>query len=251
MIWDQLTSAEIDALERNIPLIFPIAATEQHGPHLPLSTDRLIAEHFALQLHQEIPSQVLILPAVGVGCSDHHMDFCGTLTLTHQSFSNQVQDMVKSVAHHGFRNIILLNSHGGNQGVGQVIVESLGYQYPGLQLVLASWWRLAGKELVDLNQTGIGGVGHAGEFETSLMMSIAPELVRAEKVEMGKNQSGFSWARGDLLRSGRASHYQTMKQLTDNGVYGNPLMASKEKGEQITRVVVRQLSRVVKDLISN
>ena len=67
MIWDQMTTSEIEALNSSIPVLLPIAATEQHGPHLPLATDRMIAEHFAHQLHLKIPDQVLILPAVAVG----------------------------------------------------------------------------------------------------------------------------------------------------------------------------------------
>ena len=123
MIWDQLTSPEIDALGRRIPVVLPIAATEQHGSHLPVATDRMIGAHFAHQLHLAMPDQVLILPAVGIGCSKHHMDFTGTLTLSHETFILQVEEIVQSVIHHGFSSIILLNSHGGNQGVGQVLVE--------------------------------------------------------------------------------------------------------------------------------
>jgi len=178
MIWDQLTSPEIDALDRSIPVILPVAAIEQHGAHLPLATDRMIGEYFCQQLHGEIPDNILILPTMSVGCSEHHLDFRGSLTLQHDTFLRQAEDILGSVAHHGFKNLIIFNSHGGNSGIAQVIVEHFGKRHPECRIVLATWWKITGEALFNLNETGAGGVGHAGEFETSLMMTIAPEQFR-------------------------------------------------------------------------
>jgi len=249
MIWDQLTSKDIKSLGPGIPVVLPMAATEQHGAHLPLATDRMIGEHFARKLHHSIPDQVLILPAIGIGCSDHHMDFSGTLTLCHQTFAQQVQEVVQSVIHHGFTNIILLNSHGGNQGIGQVLVEKIGYKYPDCEFVMTSWWQLARTGLLEITETGFGGTGHAGEFETSLMMLIAPDLVQTDNIVKGANQEGYSWQEADMLHGPAASHYRTMKQLTPNGVFGDPRAASVGKGERITELVVGCLLKIVQDLI--
>ena len=123
MNWDQLTSPEIDALDRSIPVILPVAAIEQHGLHLPLATDRMIVEYFCQQLNEAIPDQVLILPVMSVGCSEHHMEFTGSLTLKHDTFQQQAEDILGSVVVHGFKNLIIYNSHGGNLGISQVIVE--------------------------------------------------------------------------------------------------------------------------------
>jgi creatinine amidohydrolase len=197
-----------------------------------------------------MPEQVLVLPVLGIGCSDHHMDFRGTLTLSHQAFIRQVEEIVNSVIRHGFSKILLLNSHGGNQGAGQVLVEKLGYNNPDCEVVMTSWWQIDRLQLLDVTETGFGGVGHAGEFETSLMMMIAPDLVRTDKIVKGKNQEGFDWAAADLLHSPRASYYRTMKQLTSNGVFGDPRAASVEKGRQITEVVVQCISKLLGDLYS-
>jgi creatinine amidohydrolase len=249
MIWDQLTSPKISQLDRNIPVVLIMAATEQHGPHLPLATDRLIGEHFAYTLNESIPQQLLILPTVAIGCSDHHMDFEGSLTLTHKSFALQVHDMVSSVIHHGFHKIILLNSHGGNQGIGQVLVEQLGYKYPKADIVAVTWWRIAIDALEKISETGFGGVGHACEFETSLMMLIAPHLVIKENIRPGGNNPTFSWAEADMLRGGKASYYRSIKEMTSNGVFGNPSCASVEKGKAITNAVLVALRQIVNDLI--
>ncbi|HEY8660240.1 MAG TPA: creatininase family protein [Hanamia sp.] len=248
MIWDQLTSPKINQLDRNIPIVLIMAATEQHGPHLPLATDRLIGEHFAYKLHESMPEQVLILPTVSIGCSDHHMDFAGSLTLTHNSFARQVHDIVGSVIHHGFHKIILLNCHGGNQGIGQVLVEQLGYKYPKADIVMATWWRIATNALEKITETGFGGVGHACELETSLMMLIAPHLVVKENIKPGGNNSTFSWAEGDMLRGAKAAYYRSIKEMTSNGVFGDPSTATVEKGKLITDAVLTALKQIVIDL---
>ena len=105
MIWDQQTFEEIQEMDKNVPVILPIAATEQHGAHLPLATDRLIGEYFAKNLHHTIPEKVLILPSLGIGCSTHHMKFPGTLTLSHETFQNQIIETIESVLKHGFKNM--------------------------------------------------------------------------------------------------------------------------------------------------
>ena len=248
MIWDQLTYVQIEKLDRNIPVLLSISATEQHGAHLPLATDRLIGEHFAKTIHEAIPDKVLILPSVGIGCSTHHMNFSGSLTLSHQTFKNQVVDIIESVIHHGFKKIVLLNSHGGNQGIGQVIIEKLGHKHKEAHFVLATWWHIAADELNKITESGKGGTGHAGEFETSLMYKIAPELVHVDKIKKGDNQPNFDWADGDMMNSPKATYYKSIDKMTPNGVFGDPSFASPEKGEKIIEAVNNALIKIVTDI---
>ena len=250
MVWDQLTTLQLSKLPKNIPVMLTMAATEQHGKHLPLATDRLIGEHFANELHKTIPDKILILPSVAIGCSSHHMDFSGSLTISHETFMRQVEDIVKSVMHHGFKNIILLNSHGGNQAVGQMLVEKLGYENPKANILMVTWWKLVSEALFPLNESGKGGVGHAGEFETSLMLLIAPHLVSLDNMEKGKHTDTFSWSEGDMLRGAKASYYRSTKEMTTNGVFGDPEYGNIEKGQKITTLVVNDLKKIVEDLLT-
>lgn len=250
MIWDQLTSKQLSALDKNIPVLLNISATEQHGAHLPVATDRLIGGHFCALLNKEIGNQVLILPPVAVGCSDHHMEFTGSLSLSHNTFAAVVKDIVQSVLHHGFSNIILFNSHGGNQGIMQVIIEQLGFANPAANIVGATWWNLAKEGLLKITETGFGGTGHACEFETSLMRVIAPELVHEDLIQQGANTSTFELANGDMLQGPRVSYYRTMKEMTPNGVFGNPVKSSAEKGDRISVCVVSALKQLVMDVYS-
>ncbi len=250
MIWDELTTVQIDQVNKNTPVLLILAATEQHGPHLPLATDRLIGEHFAKELHKSIPNKILILPTISVGCSSHHMSFSGSLTISHDTFIRQVEDIVESVIQHGFTNIVLFNSHGGNQAVGQVVLEKLGIQYSNINFVLMTWWKLALKALVELNEGGPKSTGHAGEFETSLMLLIAPHLVSTKKLKKGEHNKTFKWAEGDMLYSPTASYFRTTKEMTTNGIYGNPLLASAKKGRQITKIVNDALKIIITDMNS-
>ncbi|NND34248.1 MAG: creatininase family protein [Saprospiraceae bacterium] len=246
MIWDELSSPFIDSLNRDIPVILPVAATEQHGPHLPLATDRMIGWHFAHSLHLKIPDQVLILPPLSVGCSSHHMDFPGTLSISHDTFAAYVEEIIESLVEHEFHNVIILNSHGGNQGISQVILERVGPEIDNL--VVVTWWKLALDALMKITETGPGGVGHACEFETSLMMYIAPKLVNEKLIEAGQNQKTFRWAEGDMLRGSNANLYRSMYEMTPNGVFGDPTKASVRKGEQISNLVVQSLKFLVLEL---
>lgn len=248
MIWDSLTSKQLSQVDKHITVLLPLSATEQHGPHLPLATDRLIAEHFAKTLNAEINESILILPVVSIGCSHHHLGFPGTLSLRHATFLSVVKDIVASVLHHGFYKIFLLNSHGGNQGIGQVILEQLGYEYPEAHFVISSWWALAKKALEKITETGPGGTGHACEFETSLIQLIAPDLIDIDSIQKGANVPTFQWAEGDMLRSPSASYYRSMKSMSPNGIFGQPFAASKEKGMRITSCVVDSLKQIVLDL---
>lgn len=248
MYWDQLSSVQLAALDKQTPVLLNIAAIEQHGAHLPVATDRMIGEYFSSLLNKEIGDKVLILPIVAVGCSDHHMGFCGTLTLSHTTFSTVVKEIIQSVLNHGFYNIILLNSHGGNQGIMQVIIEQLGFANPDAHILGASWWNVAKEELLKITETGPGGTGHACEFETSLMKVIAPHLVHESLIKEGANVPAFPSVEGDLLSGPKISFYRTMKELTPNGVYGDPTKSSAEKGIRIGECVVAALKHLVSDI---
>jgi creatinine amidohydrolase len=249
MRWETLTSPEIGALDRSIPVILNIAAIEQHGPHLPLETDARIGAHFLRELDARHPDRVLILPPVVVCASDHHMDFAGTLTVQHTTLLAYVTDILRSVAAHGFRTIVLFNSHGGNQAIGQVILESFGSRHPECRVAMLTWWRIATEALLKVQESGFGGVGHACEFETSLMLLIDERSVRKDLIPGYSHAMTHDWANGDLLRGGKGALFRTMKAISGgNGVVGDPSLASAAKGREITRIVVDALADIVDSL---
>lgn len=248
MIWQNLTSRKLAETDRKTPVVLPIASIEQHGPHLPVATDRLIGEHFCREIEKRIADRVLIAPTVSVGCSAHHMEFAGTLTVSHEAFGDYVTGVLESIRAHGFGNLVLFNSHGGNQAIGQVIAERFGRAHGDCRIVLATWWSIAADQLAPLCEAGPGGTGHSGEFETSLMLHIAPELVDSSAIEPSERKATFDWAEDNLLESPKAHLYRTFQQITPSGVFGSPEHASPAKGEQITAIVVPAAVKIIEDL---
>ena len=249
MKWEGMTSAEIAAADRKTPVVLGIAAIEQHGPHLPVNTDAVIGQHFLEAVDARLGPDVLILPPVQVCCSEHHMDFVGTLTVRHETLIAYVGDILDSVAAHGFRTMMLFNSHGGNQAIGQVILERFGARHPDCRIALLTWWRAAGPELAAITESGFGGVGHACEFETSLIMLAQPDAVRKDRIPGRSKVPTFEWAQFDMLVGARGSLYRGMKEQSGGtGVVGDPSFASAEKGERITATVVDTTAGIIRSL---
>ncbi|MDI3418734.1 creatininase family protein [Streptomyces luteolus] len=249
--WERCTSPALAELDRDIPVVLPMGAVEQHGPHLPLATDRMIAEHFAARVDEELGTDVLVLPSVAVGCSDHHRDFGGTLSVSHETFLRQVEDVAGCVLDQGFRHLLLLNAHGGNEGIGQVALERLGTRWPGRHIVRTAWWRIAADELTRLSESGPGGVGHACELETSLMQVIAPALVDLDAAPPMTNTPAFPWDTADMLRAAPATLYRRFSDISDTGVFGEPRIATRAKGEAVSRAVTGQLVALLRSMRSS
>src|SRR5690606_448460 len=249
MRWEKFTTNEIAGLDRSIPVVLNIAAIEQHGPHLPLDTDAEIGALFLARLDEALGEKVLILPQVKVCCSEHHMEFAGTLSVRHETFLAYVGDILESVVRHGFRNIVVFNSHGGNQAIGQVLLEQFGARHRDCRVAFLTWWRLAGPELETIRESGFSGVNHACEFETSLMLLAAPDDVRREKIGAMSYVGTFGWADADMIRASRGALFRTMHAMSGGtGVVGDPSLGTAGKGEQITQAVVDELVEVVGSL---
>ena len=246
MRWEDLTWMEIDRIDRSTPVVMNLAAIEQHGPHLPVSTDSSIGGFFMEELDRRLGAEILVLPQIKICCSSHHMDFPGTLSVRHETLIAYVCEILESVVAHGFSNLILVNSHGGNRAVGHVILEKFGVAHQDCNIVFLTWWHLAAKKLEAIQESGFTGLGHACEFETAIMMHAVPDTVHAELISGQNYVPGFPWADADMLVSSSASHYRTIKEVSGGtGVLGDPSLASAEKGARITEVVMEDLIEVI------
>jgi|TARA_Y100000766_G_scaffold204544_1_gene176447 creatinine amidohydrolase len=249
MYWEKMTSGAIDAVDRKVPIILNLAAIEQHGPHLPVNTDVVIGAHFLSALDQIDPKAQLILPPVKVGCSAHHLDFDGTLSVPHRVMMDYVCSILDSVCGGGFRNILLFNSHGGNQGIGQVILEDFGAAHPDCRIAMVTWWTLARDALAELSKTGRFGTGHACEFETSLMMAAGAIEPNIDLPTGEFFVPSHGWADSSMLHKSVGALYRSIRQISGgSGVIGRPDAATLEQGHKITMAVVRRLETVVTDL---
>lgn len=188
------TRGEITELaSQGAAVVVPLAATEQHGPHLPVYTDSLICEHIAHGAGALAAEKVSILvaPVMSIGCSHHHLAFGGTLSFSSSTYLQMLRDIGESLITDGFRKIIFLNAHGGNDPIMHQTANDLAVRHP-VWTASASYWNIARAALESVNANEVGMVpGHAGGFETSAIMAIMPELVRREQI--GTAHTSRAW----------------------------------------------------------
>lgn len=206
-------------------VVFSLGATEQHGPHLPLATDALLGDHLAELVADRLDA--FVGPTVRVGCSSHHLEFPGTLSVDDETFYGIVHGLVRSAARGGFARIVLIPTHGGNFGPLGAALERLKPDV-GIRVSALTDVRV----LLAIAQTGeeefgvplsSGGL-HAGEWETSLLMAVRPDLVRS-----ARNESGYT---GDLDAALGAIFGEGVHSIASNGVIGDPAQASPTHGER-------------------
>jgi creatinine amidohydrolase len=226
LMLDRLTWPEVrEELNRGrTAVVIAFGATEQHGPHLALSTDRVLGEELARRVGDALDA--FVAPTVPFGCSSHHLAFPGTMSLRDETFHAIVADVVSSFAGAGFRRIVLLPSHGGNFAPLGAAVEKLevpdGVRIDAITdlAVLASIpVRAAEQFSVPVSEGGL----HAGEWETSMILATRPELVHMERAEGGYT--------GDLQESMAKIFAGGVDAISQNGVIGDPARASAAHGE--------------------
>ncbi len=178
VLWGRLTAEALRSLaQRNAVVVVPVAAMEQHGPHLPTSTDTLLANEVARRAAEmATPRQpTVVTECVWTGLSEHHMAFGGTITLDFATFQAVIRGIVRSLKRHGFRRVLLVNAHGGNVAALRTITDELTFELE-IPVVSTTYWHHAAAELAPILERQ-KGILHACEAETSMVMAIAPELV--------------------------------------------------------------------------
>jgi len=237
----ELSSPEVALLPRDTVVVIPVASIEQHGPHLPVGTDAFIGQGVVDALDEACGGGLLVVPMLSWCVSEHHMHFPGTLTVTHETFLNAVMQVVDSLHRHGFRRFVIANSHGGNRAVGGVVAEKAASAWPDAVVIFESWFQLAAARLGPLVEGAYPSVGHACEFETSLMLLLHPHLVDMGKARDDGPTDDRAPFRGDLLGGASATWSRPFHVITERGVFGRPGLASVEKGRQIMDVTVAEL----------
>lgn len=252
MFLQEMKWPEVDALDREkVIAVACISALEQHSLHLPVSTDYLIGSEIVRRVERELSRTVLCLPPMWLGCSSHHMDFAGTVSISVETMSHMLRDIVESVMNHGFRKLLILNSHGGNRATLGYTIQAIGHKYPGALIVGATYWDLVTKELWETRETEFGGMGHACELETSIMLSIAPQLVDFSKVDPdGMTLSESEFGRNEMLSSAAIAVYKRFAETSRHGGHGDPSSASAEKGEHFLQIISAGVKRLCDDMVA-
>lgn len=247
-----LSWCEVAALDRERTVaVLPTAAVEQHGPHLPLDTDTFlctrVAEAAAAQA--EAGGPVLVTPTQAYGSSAHHMAFAGTLTLSAATFLACVREICGSLVAHGLRRLLVINGHGGNSALAREAVQQLVVD-ADVVAGAADYWALARDTATEVRDSPPGGMAHACEFETSLMLHLRPESVRSELIRREIPEPLFASQRIDLVSPGPVAAGWRTHELSSSGVLGAPDLATAEKGRRLFEASVDALARLIEELRS-
>ena len=247
---EDMTWQEIDQLSRDTIVVAQFGAVEQHGLHLPMKTDACIGAAIAARLDEACGNRLLVLPTQWLGVSTHHMAFPGTLTLSPEAFIAMSFDLINSIASAGFKKILVLNSHGGNASALDVVMTKCKASYPKHLFVGVTYWNAAAKDLRPLRESAVGGMGHGGELETSLVLAEQPDLVRSEFLQPSGSWPTSTFLAKDMLQGGVASMAVTFDQISKHGAVGDPRTATAEKGEIFYTAIVRNLFDLVVEMES-
>lgn len=213
--------------------LVPVGSTEQHGPHLPLSTDHVIAEGLARAAAER--ADVICTPTVNIGVSPHHRHFHGTMSVDAPAFRDYMESLSRSLIYQGLDRVVFVNAHGGNvqhlREVGRRLHDD------GAGYAIEWMWNESIPELVDSLFERNGP--HAGPKETSMVWHIA-DLVRAGELEAARDDGCPDFDPGVGRRNGARLYYNSIEN-SDNGGFGDPTDASAEKGEQLFEAATAQL----------
>jgi creatinine amidohydrolase len=241
MKFHEMTSSQLRNVSRDaVTVLAPIAACEQHSRHLPTFTDTILVTAVAEGVEQRLPEQVLLLPTLWLGASAHHLRFGATLSAEVDTHITILCDLLTPLLDDGYQRVLVLNGHGGNIDTMHVALRRLQPRYRDRALTAASYWELADKELAALAEGGRKSMGHACEFETSMVMALRPELVR--RAEIKDDPLAEEPALRGLFLA------EDMKQRTDHGAVGFPELASPEKGRAFLNAAIERTTEVVRAL---
>jgi creatinine amidohydrolase len=237
----ELAWPEVEKLDRDIVVVYPIAALEQHSRHLPFFTDSILCDGVASRLEAALPMEILLLPVQWLGASAHHLGMAGSLTAESDTYLKLVCEPLRCLLRHGFRRVFIINGHGGNIDVFHLALRQLALEFPESVLAGASYWDLAEKEIAGILQGARKNVGHACEFETSIMMHLRPDLVRTSEIADDKVNNSSETLKGVYIPL-------DFKRHTRQGGSGQATLGNAEKGKQLMDAIVPKAVEVIKAL---
>lgn len=245
IFWGDYTTCEMQGfLERDPVVLIPVGAYEQHGPHLAMNTDKVIAEELCRRIVARSETPCVTLPCIWVGISEHHMKFSGSLTLKHSTMALFLFDILESLSRSGVGKALVLNSHGGNMVPLNEALTRAGSSFGGTWALL-TYWNLISKEIRELRASEYGGISHAGEMETALQLYLAEENVRRDRLPPANNVKGSSLWSPEMFAANKISLYQPYDRLSEQGHIGDPRKATAEMGRAVVDLVVEKSLHLV------
>jgi creatinine amidohydrolase len=248
--WAGKTCSEVRdiATQDGSVLVIPVGSIEQHGYHMPVGTDTILVDAVARLGSERVMDDVplLVTPPVWSGYSPHHMPFGGTITLDHDDMMDMIEQLADAALDNGFDSLLLLNGHGGNDSLVSSATSTIGTDHPEAEVLGLTYFQLATSFIDSIRDSELGGMGHAGEFETSLMLHLRPELVKEDQMEGTEMDEPYPQGIDDLVAGGPLSVYRDFDEYSESGAIGDPTVASAEKGEKILEMLCDEVADILR-----
>jgi creatinine amidohydrolase len=236
----------IEVVKKQPVVVIPIGSVEDHGPHLPLDTDNFLIWSFCEEAARRAGGEILLMPQVPYGFETHHMDFPGTIDIRMEHLFNFMLDITKSVAHHGFERILIADGHGSNMPILDLVARRTNLETQALCGAFI-WPSLAPRAIAGIRQSGRGGMAHACELETSVYLHLDAGRVQMDKAkpDMQMPCSEFVWM--DLMEGSPVLLMDQWTRFSKSGVYGDPTLATADKGKAVFEAVVEAFVQLVRE----
>lgn len=224
----EMTWPEVEALDRRTVVLIPTGSLEQHGAHLPLLTDTLLVTAVAEAAEKALSKEVLLVPTIWLGASQHHLAFAGSLSASFAGYHESLLAVVECMIRHQFQTFYVLNGHGGNSEPNGVACRELKHRYPEIVIGHAGYYQPIAAEVAAVMDSQHKEIRHACEAETSLMMHVRPDLIRTDRLRNDGLSTqppvpGMVW---------------TFEEMTEMGSYGEATLASPAKGKVMFEAAV-------------
>jgi len=252
MKWPEINQAAAE----NRVVVIPAGTLEDHGLHMPVDTDVVIAEEICRRLTTKMSDVTVLFPPIIHGYSPHHIDGPGVITIRWDTFIESTSQILSSLGYHGFRKVLIVNGHGSNVPVLDVATRQANVQNPDMQCAFTSWWSL--KEVQDVVRKfrESNWTGHACELETSAYLAIADEYVDMSKAVEDFNPYLTKHFWSDLASqtpegedfANPISLKEYWSTLCETGTMGDPSSSTAEKGELMLSTAARELEEIIVEL---
>jgi creatinine amidohydrolase len=243
--YNRLTWPEMnDAIAAQKLVILPTASTEQHGKHLPLDVDTFLCESVCLEVARRAADQVLVLPPIAYGLNLHHIDFPGTIHIEPETFIAFCLNITKSLAYHGFQKILIVNGHGSNAPLIDLVARKTVLATKSLCFA-TNYSTFLLKAFEPIRESEV--MAHADEFETSLYLHLAPERVRMNLAVKEDDRMG-KFVSSDSTRNYPVRFSDFWGRWTKTGVHGDATKGTAEKGRILFEAAVGGLVELVAEL---
>ncbi len=251
MLLENLTTAEVKQLDvGSMIVVLPTGSFEQHGPHLPFTVDRDLVTAIAHGAEKKHTDMILLLPTLPVGMSTHHNAFVGTLDIPQPVYMSVIRELALDTVRMGTKKLFILNGHGGNDIPIRAAMREIKSAAPDLRCVFASYWTMAAQAFKEIRESELGGMGHACEMETSMMLHLHPEKVKMQLARRDGPTHQDKYRKADMLLPRPVYFVNEFDEISALGTVGHPDLATAQKGKKFYDAAVAAVTEFIEHFLT-